>query len=266
MLIYYTRLNANEIDLNRDAQDLSQPESRVLNTIFKAFNPHFCFNLHGQRTIFGVGESGKSSSISFLAPAQDEERSITNNTKIAMSIISDMYSILNEYLVGHIGRYDDAFNINCVGDTFQSKGTPTILFEAGHINGDYNREEVRKYILISMLKALTSISEFNNRSFDYSTYNNIHNNSKSFYDIIIRNALIDSNNKQSADIAIQYDEILTNKNIEFIPRIKAISNLSAFFGHVEIEAGGKVVKSSSPMKNRPNQKNLEDTKEKIEEI
>ncbi|WP_431157690.1 M14 family metallopeptidase [Winogradskyella poriferorum] len=241
----YTRLNANKIDLNRDAQDLSQPESRVLNTIFEAFNPHFCFNLHGQRTIFGVGESGKSSSISFLAPAQDEERSITNNRKIAMTIVADMYSTLNEYLIGHIGRYDDAFNINCVGDTFQSKGIPTILFEAGHINGDYNREEVRKYILVAMLKALTSISKFNNKSCDYSTYNNILNNSKSFYDIIIRNALINSNDKHSVDIAIQYDEVLIDEKIEFIPRIKAIANLSSFYGHVEIEAGRKVVKSSS---------------------
>ena len=29
----YTRLNANEVDLNRDAQDLSQPESKVLRAV-----------------------------------------------------------------------------------------------------------------------------------------------------------------------------------------------------------------------------------------
>src|SRR6056297_2767119 len=30
----YTRVNANKIDLNRDAQNLSQPESRILNQLF----------------------------------------------------------------------------------------------------------------------------------------------------------------------------------------------------------------------------------------
>ena len=47
----YTRLNANQIDLNRDAQELSQPESKVLRAVFEDFKPDFCFNLHGQRIL-----------------------------------------------------------------------------------------------------------------------------------------------------------------------------------------------------------------------
>jgi hypothetical protein len=47
----YTRLNANEVDLNRDSQNLTQPESKVLREIFDLFQPHYCFNLHDQRTI-----------------------------------------------------------------------------------------------------------------------------------------------------------------------------------------------------------------------
>ncbi len=34
----YTRVNANEVDLNRDAQELSQPESKVLRDLFNEFN------------------------------------------------------------------------------------------------------------------------------------------------------------------------------------------------------------------------------------
>jgi hypothetical protein len=33
----YTRLNANEVDLNRDSQNLTQPESKVLREIFDLF-------------------------------------------------------------------------------------------------------------------------------------------------------------------------------------------------------------------------------------
>ena len=72
----YTRENANKVDLNRDSQDLSQPESRILRAAFENFKPDFCYNLHDQRTIFGVGSTGKPATISFLAPAYNESREI----------------------------------------------------------------------------------------------------------------------------------------------------------------------------------------------
>lgn len=37
----YTRVNANKVDLNRDAQNLTQPESKVLRKAFSDFKPHF---------------------------------------------------------------------------------------------------------------------------------------------------------------------------------------------------------------------------------
>ncbi|MFT7429260.1 MAG: murein tripeptide amidase MpaA, partial [Nonlabens sp.] len=49
----WTRVNANNVDLNRDAVLLSQPESIVLRKVFDDFQPHYCFNLHGQRSIYG---------------------------------------------------------------------------------------------------------------------------------------------------------------------------------------------------------------------
>ena len=52
----YTRVNANQVDLNRDAIDLSQIESRVLREEFDRFSPDYAFNLHDQRTIFGVND------------------------------------------------------------------------------------------------------------------------------------------------------------------------------------------------------------------
>ena len=89
----YTRLNANLVDLNRDAKTLSQPESKVLRNIYNDFKPDYCFNLHGQRTIFSVGETSNVATLSFLSPAQDEERSLTSNRKIAMAIIAE----INDY-------------------------------------------------------------------------------------------------------------------------------------------------------------------------
>src|SRR5690606_36642598 len=132
----YTRVNANEVDLNRDGQVRSQPESQILRSVFDSFNPDFCYNLHGQRTLFSAGTTNKPATVSFLAPAQDEACTVTPTRKIAMEIIAEMNRMLQQVIPNQVGVYDDAFNLNCVGDTFQSENKPTMLFEAGHYYND----------------------------------------------------------------------------------------------------------------------------------
>lgn len=234
----YTRLNANEVDLNRDAQELSQPESKALREVFNRFKPDYCFNLHGQRTIFSVGNSNNPATVSFLAPAQDDDCTITNNRKIAMEVISVMNSNLQKQIPNQVGIYDDAFNINCVGDTFQSYNVPTILFEAGHYQNDYHREVTREYIFQSLLTAVKYISENEITGKHYNKYSHIPENKKLFYDIIIRNT-------SNLDVGIQYQEVLTNDFIDFVPKIEKISNLSSFFTHREIDARGHKVLSGN---------------------
>lgn len=239
---YYTRLNANKVDLNRDAQDLSQPESKVLRSKFNDFMPDYCLNLHGQRTIYGVGDTGKSASMSFLSPSQDEKRSITVNREKAMSIISSINEALQDLIPESIARYDDRFDLNCVGDTFQSLGIPTVLYEAGHVNNDYNREEIRESVFISLLIGLSVIANGIN-ILNAKDYFKIPENTKSFYDIIIRNAKIIPEDEMIVDIAIQYEEVLNNEKLIFKPKIEVISNLDEYFGHKEYDAEGEIIKS-----------------------
>jgi hypothetical protein len=239
---YYTRLNANKVDLNRDAQDLSQPESKVLRSKFNDFMPDYCLNLHGQRTIYGVGDTGKSASMSFLSPSQDEKRSITVNREKAMSIISSINEALQDLIPESIARYDDRFDLNCVGDTFQSLGIPTVLYEAGHVNNDYNREEIRESVFISLLTGLSVIANGIN-ILNAKDYFKIPENTKSFYDIIIRNAKIIPEDEMIVDIAIQYEEVLNNEKLIFKPKIEVISNLDEYFGHKEYDAEGEIIKS-----------------------
>jgi hypothetical protein len=234
----YTRINANGIDLNRDAQVLSQPESVVLKNTFESFNPDYCFNLHGQRTIFGAGAAGKSATLSFLAPAQDEGLTVTKTRLKAMSVINAMNGALQKVIPGQIGLYDDAFNINCVGDTFQSLNVPTVLFEAGHYTNDYDREQTRFYIYTAILFALKHLQNYSTTALDtLKNYQNIPLNQKCFYDIIFRNVSLDET-LNFKDVAVQYREVLKLGQIDFIPEVVSIGDLSQFFGHKEIDAGG----------------------------
>lgn len=233
----YTRVNANSIDLNRDAQALSQPESNVLRQAFDAFKPHFCYNLHGQRTIFSVGNSNNPATVSFLAPAQDEICTVTSNRKVAMEIIGIMNNMLQTVIPNQVGVYDDSFNINCVGDTFQSNKVPTMLFEAGHYSNDYGREKTREFIYLSLLKSLDYISNDPVVGSKYKAYFKIPQNEKCFFDVIIRHARASLNSNDGlTDIGILYQEKLKDGIIEFIPKVEKIEDLTGFFGHREILA------------------------------
>lgn len=239
----YTRINANEVDLNRDAQNLSQPESKILRQVYNDFKPDYCFNLHGQRTIFSAGETNNIATLSFLSPAEDQERSLTNNRKVAMTIISEVNDLLQLEIPKAVGRYDDGFNINCVGDTFQNFGVPTLLYEAGHFAKDYERETVRRLMFIAILKGLNVIANGikQDKHLDYLA---IPENAKCFYDVIIRNAKCKPSDSDVLDIAIQFQELLINGIVKFIPKIETISKMNTKFGHKEIEAKGGIVTTS----------------------
>ncbi|WP_299781067.1 M14 family zinc carboxypeptidase [uncultured Formosa sp.] len=233
----YTRLNAVDVDLNRDAQTLSQPESKVLREACNTFKPHYCFNLHGQRTIFSAGTTDKTATVSFLSPAQDKDRVVTDSRKIGMDIIAQMNATLQELIPGHVGRYDDSFNINCVGDCFQSLNIPTILFEAGHFKDDYDRDVTRFYIFCAYISAFNYIVKQEVTGDLYEDYFKIPENDKCFYDIIIRDANVGtSNNPKISDIGILFVEKLINKKIEFFSKIESVAILSGFYGHREINA------------------------------
>lgn len=238
----YTRGNANEVDLNRDAQNLSQSESKCLRETFERLKPTMCLNLHDQRSIYGF-KNGDAAVVSFLSPAADEKRKVTEPRKIAMRQIVKITSSLQKYIPGQVGRYDDTFNEACVGDTFQKLGVPTILFEAGHYKQDYQREKTREYIFYSLL-SLFDIIEEKKETINYKDYFEIPENLKNYNDFILRNVKL-PNTKKVLSIAIQYREQLKNEKIEFIPIVDEIGSLQNNFGHKEENANGSEILTNS---------------------
>lgn len=233
----YTRENANGIDLNRDAQNLSQPESQILRKAFDDFQPDYCFNLHDQRTIYGAGNSGQPATVSFLAPAYNQECEYNDTRLQAVDVIVAMNNTLQQLIPNQVGRFDDAFNLNCVGDTFQFLAVPTILFEAGHFANDYQREETRKYIFLALISGLQHIYEnviVNNKIEDYLR---IPQNKVVFYDIVYKNVKINYDGIiKSTNFAIQFKEELIDNQVSFIAYFSEIGILEAYFGHFEYDA------------------------------
>ncbi|WP_339920240.1 M14 metallopeptidase family protein [uncultured Flavobacterium sp.] len=233
----YTRVNANEVDLNRDSQNLTQPESRVLRTVFDSFQPDFCFNLHDQRTIFGVDNTGEPATVSFLAPSYNEEREINESRLKAINLIAGIDSTLQQYIPGQVGRFDDSFNLNCIGDTFQALGAPTLLFEAGHFPDDYLREETRKYIFMALVSSFVILSENDIVDNRIDKYLSIPQNKVVFYDFLYKNVKLNyDGNEKITNFAAQYKEELIENELFFNAYFVEIGDLEGYYGHFEYDA------------------------------
>mgnify|MGYP001169600997 FL=1 len=232
----YSRYNANSVDLNRDFVNLTQSESKTLMKVFNKTNPDFCFNLHGQRTIYSAGKMGLPATLSFLAPASDDKGTISKSRENSMKLIASINSSMQRDIPNQIGRFDDSFNINCIGDKLSSLGVPTILFEAGHYPEDYNRNITRKHILSAILIALESIVSNSYDTFLVDDYFNIPENNKDYCDLVIEDVDIIENKNlhKNQDLVVNFKEILKGSKIDFEPEFISYSDSYSALAHKKI--------------------------------
>lgn len=236
----WTRNNANDVDLNRDSQNLTQPESQILRRCLENIKPDLCFNLHDQRTIFGVDQTQKPATVSFLSPSYNPSKEVNATRAKAIQVIIAMNNCLQEYIPGMIGRFNDDFNINCIGDTAQAMGFPTILIEAGHYPADYQREETRKFVFFSLLEGLRTFNNFYETDLQILEYFNIPVNLVLFYDIICKKIEINYDNKELiTNFAVQFKEVAIDGEIDFQAYIAQIGELDQYKGHIEYDFGGQ---------------------------
>ncbi|MQP24151.1 DUF2817 domain-containing protein [Flavobacterium sp. LMO8] len=242
---FYTRENANKVDLNRDAFNASQPEMQVLRKVYTDFQPDYCYNLHDQRTLFGTEGFNLPATISFLSPAYNAEREYNDVRLKAIHIINKMYKALQLYIPNQIGRFDDSYNVNCTGDYFTTQNTPTILFEAGHYANDYDRDKVRKYIFIAFLSSFNVSYENVIVDNNLINYLNISQNNECFYDFIYKNVkIIDNNEEKIINFAAQYNEEIQDGKLKFIAIITKIDDLQDFKGHQEYNCNNGLFSSN----------------------
>uniref|UniRef100_UPI004048A956 M14 family zinc carboxypeptidase n=1 Tax=Polaribacter sp. TaxID=1920175 RepID=UPI004048A956 len=220
----YTRVNANSIDLNRDAGALKAKESKLLRGVLDEFRPDFCFNLHDQRTIFGVSGTQNPASISFLAPSEEESRALTKGRQETMNVIVAMNRLLQQIIPNHIGRYTDEFYPTATGDTFQKLGFNTVLIEAGHYPNDYEREIVRKFNFYALIQGVFHIAMTTDFS-AFETYFEIPNNNKEFVD------LVEINLNTGEKKAYQYVESIKDNQFHLEKTPIVVENVKKILSH-----------------------------------
>ncbi len=251
----YTRENANKVDLNRDSVTLSQPESQLLRQVFNDFKPDYCYNLHDQRTIFGLENNTNSATVSFLAPSYNDAKDYNEFRNKAVNVVVAMNKELQKHIPNQVGRFDDGFNINCIGDMFQSLNVPTILFEAGHFQDDYEREKTREMIFIALISGLQYIYENDIVTNENLEYLQIPQNKVVFYDIFYKNVKINYDCKEKiTNFALQFKEELLDGKINFVAYIAEIGDLNGYLAHFEYDAKNKLCSDNEDNIPKINQK------------
>ena len=127
----FQRRNAIGIDINRDALRLQSPESRILKAARDSLQADFGFNLHDQSRFYNAEKTSKPATLSFLAPAFNYEKDLSDKREYAMKLIAQMNEVVQKHAMGQVGRYSDAFEPRAFGDNMQKWGTSTILIESG---------------------------------------------------------------------------------------------------------------------------------------
>jgi len=240
----FTRRNALNIDLNRDAQRLQFPESKALKSARDSLNADFGFNLHDQSTRYTVGYSYKSATISFLAPAYNYEKEINDVRANTMKVIVNIHDELSRFIPGHIARYDDEFEPRAFGDNFVKWGTSSVLIESGGWKNNYEKQFIRKMNFLALLTGFQSIAGGYYTAADINRYSSIPENKQRLFDLLLRNASVEyAGNKYIIDIGINQHETGTKDNRDdyLIGTIDDMGDLSTFYGYDEFNLEGMTV-------------------------
>lgn len=235
----FQRRTALEIDMNRDALRLQTPEGRLLKELQQTLQPLVGFNLHDQNPRYSVGKTGKQAVVSFLATAFDPARSINDVRKRSMELIVGMNRVLQQFVPGQIARYDDEFEPRAFGDNIQKWGTTLVLIESGGVAGDPEKMRIRQLNFVAILTALEAIATESHVQENIAAYQIIPENSRTLFDLLIRNATIVRNGKRvKVDIGINHNEENADsaRTFRYKSTIEEIGDLSTYQGLKEIDA------------------------------
>jgi hypothetical protein len=243
----FKRRNFYDIDLNRDAARLQCPEAIILKETFDSIKADFGFNLHDQSHRYSVGNSFRTATISFLAPAFNNQKDFNDVRNNAVKLIGNMYNTLNLFIPGHIAKYSDEYEPRAFGDSFQKWGTSTILIESGGWKDDPEKQFIRKLNYIAILSAIKSIAEESYVNTSKEIYESIPFNDKYIFDTILRDlTLQNGKEKIKIDIAINLDEFEKSdgKKIFYKSQVADLGDQSTYFAYKDYNMDGYTIEQA----------------------
>ena len=235
----YTRRNAMDVDLNRDARSGATVEGRLLIHAAKTVEPDYGFNLHDMNIYYNVPGTPVPVTIALLAPAYNEDREINEVRSDAMRIAAGINELLQEYIPGGVAKYDDTYSPRSFGDNFQHWGTRTVLIESGGYKGDPEKQFIRKLNFIAILNALIEIAQGSYIQYDIAAYESIPFSDSKLSDVLLRHVSISRDSMAyTVDLSINRNEYTVNGDYYVEGRINDLGDLGENFGYTDQDVVG----------------------------
>ncbi len=154
----YRRRNAQAIDINRDALNLTTPEGRILKAVRDRHQPMLGFNLHDQNRRKAVADTGVLSTNSVLAVAGDPEGTETPGRLRAKRACSAIVKALAPFMPEGMSRYDEDWSPRAFGDNITAWGTPVVLIESGGLPEGHDLNELTRLNFVAVLTVLEDLA------------------------------------------------------------------------------------------------------------
>jgi hypothetical protein len=239
----FTRRTAQGIDMNRDALALETPEARILKEVRDKYQPDFGFNLHDQGSHYTVGTTKRIAAIALLAPAFDETRSDNFVRTRAKHLATTFALAVEQFIPGHIAKWDDSFEPRAFGDNVQRWGTSTVLVESGGWQNDPENFFIRKLNYVGLLTSLYALATNQHQHPDTTVYERIPFNTQLACDLIIRHARLQATDlvpPLHVDIGINFEDVVNPQThvLEKIATVVELGDLRTFVALQEQDAHG----------------------------
>jgi len=204
----YQRLNAQGLDINRDALHLATPEGRLLKRIRDEYEPMLGLNLHDQNRMTTVGDTGRLATVSVLAVSGDIENTLTRGRLRSKRACTAIAEALAPYIPGGIARYDEGWSPRAFGDNITAWGTPVVLIESGGLPAGHEITDLTRLNFVAILTVLTGLAEDDLAAYDPQIYENLaENQTDAWSDIVVRGGrVLQSGTAHAfrADLAFNY--------------------------------------------------------------
>ncbi|SEL68557.1 M14 family zinc carboxypeptidase [Parapedobacter koreensis] len=235
----YTRRNAMDVDLNRDARAGATVEGRLLINAAKTVQPQYGFNLHDMNIYYNVPSTSTPVTVALLAPAYNAERDINEVRGNAMKIAAGINRILQGYVPGGVAKYDDTYTPRGFGDNFQGWGASTVLIESGGYKGDPEKQFIRKLNFIIILNALIEIAQESYHQYDIDEYEALPFSDSKLSDVLLRNVGASRDSVDyKIDLSINRDEQTEENDYYVRSHITDVGDLKENYGYTELDADG----------------------------
>jgi hypothetical protein len=238
----FSRRNAFQIDLNRDARAQIAKETQLLIEQINLEKPDVALNLLDQRNIFGVSGVGNPATISFLAPSFNEQREVNACREKCMMLISALAEGVQEQIGSYVGKYTDEYYPTAFGEYVQSLNIPCILIESGGHKNDNNREVARKMNVFCLFKLFSTLIDNGWKQRTVAQYYKIPENDTNFFDLILKNVKISVADRiENVDLGLLISQTVKEGVLQDVYCLQDIGDLRFKHGLETIDLGHETI-------------------------